>query len=101
MQRFEDFEETEKIQELVNVLELCEDRIESNQNLVEESSVDLELNNKTSDEQHLNPTEIYRIQEILNNKLGFYEDNAINYFAGVIARHVMKKYNSCDNCKKN
>ena len=35
--------------------------------------------------------EMKRIEEILNEELCFYESNAINYFAGVIVRHVLRK----------
>ena len=37
--------------------------------------------------------ELNRIKAILNEELSFYEDNAITNFAGVIARHVTRKFN--------
>ena len=39
-----------------------------------------------------NPDEMERIEEILNEELGFYESNAINYFEGVITRHVLRTH---------
>ena len=97
----DNLEDMQEIEELIYILENCEEQMEiqldsSDERL--ESGHSQQIKETAKEITTENPDEMERIEVILNEALGFYESNAINNFAEVIARHVLTKH-KCQECR--